>query len=349
MRNIRVVGIDVARGLAILGMFVAHLAMPMPGGWLADGRPSALFAMLAGTGLGFMTARAYRGGDVEVVALRAERGRILRRSAALYGAGAVLMLLGTPVVVILGSYAVMFALMIGFLRYRPGVLLGCAGAVMVLAPPVVAGLRLWVNGEPAAAYGPPVLFELATGYYPALAWIAYLLVGLAVVRLDLTRLAVQLRLLAAGAAAAVAGYGGGLLAMRVFAPAQGGFAAALLSPAPHTDSAPELLGNAGAGVAVIALALLATRAAPGRVLLGPIAATGRLSLSVYSAHIVYIAVLGSDAVWFPQSQAPLLWLVVVTLVAATGWTAWLGQGPLERLVAALAGPRPQRRSVPLTP
>lgn len=333
MRSTRLVGVDVSRGLAILGMFVAHLALPFDGSWLADGRPSALFALLAGTGLGFMTARAWAGGRIDPVALAVQRGRILRRAAVLYVLGLGLMLLGTPVVVILGSYAVMFALMIAFLRARPAALLGWAGLIVIIAPPVVAALRLWVNGEPEAAYGPPVLFEMATGYYPALSWIAYLLVGLAIARLELGRLRVQALLLGAGVLTAAAGYGLGAWAEEALGESASAFASALVSPQPHTDSAPELIGNAGFAVALIALSLLTTRVAAARFVLYPVAATGRLSLTVYSAHIVYIAVLGEDAVWYPTSQAPLLWLVAVTLVASSLWTAMLGQGPLERLVA----------------
>src|SRR5699024_10773067 len=161
------------------------------------------------------------------------------------------------VVVILGSYAVMFALMIPFLACRPAVLLGWAAAIMVIAPPGVAGLRLWINGEVDAAYGPPVLFELATGYYPALSWIAYLLVGLAVMRLDLRRLRTAWLLLAAGAAATAAGYGLGLWAEAALGPGAPPYLIALVSAAPHTDSGPELLGNAGVAVMVVALGVLA--------------------------------------------------------------------------------------------
>ena len=58
----RIVGVDTARGLAVLGMVTAHVGpddawrTTPPGGWsqLADGRPSALFVLLAGVGLALL-------------------------------------------------------------------------------------------------------------------------------------------------------------------------------------------------------------------------------------------------------------------------------------------------------
>lgn len=202
----RIVGIDLARAVAIGGMFVAHLALTSETGWwwLADGRPSALFALLAGCGLGFMTKRAYPD------TVSGHYRRVLLRAVYLGLLGIMLMFLGTPVVVILPSYALMFALTIPFLGAPPRRLFIYAGLVTAVAPPVVQALRLLVTGSPQhSSNWIPGLFELATGYYPALSWLAYSLVGLGLTRLDLGSLRTQLTMMVAGVAASVVGYGGG--------------------------------------------------------------------------------------------------------------------------------------------
>ena len=54
----RVVGVDVARAVALVGMFLAHLTYPE--GVVAEllyGFPSSLFALIAGISMGFMAAR----------------------------------------------------------------------------------------------------------------------------------------------------------------------------------------------------------------------------------------------------------------------------------------------------
>ena len=64
----RLVGLDVARCLALLGMVATHvLDERTPAGdlatsqWLAGGRASALFAVLAGVSLGLMTRAPLHG------------------------------------------------------------------------------------------------------------------------------------------------------------------------------------------------------------------------------------------------------------------------------------------------
>lgn len=319
-------------------MFTAHLAKDDGGGWwwLADGRSSALFALLAGCGLGFMTARAYP----DPGAVRAERPRILLRALWLGVAGVALMFLGTPVVVILSSYALMFALTVPLLHLRPAALLGWAAGVVVLAPPLVQALRVVVNGTPEPGAWLPGLFEVATGYYPALAWLAYSLTGLAVVRLPLGSLRTQALLLAAGATLCAAGYGTGawLEAALGGRSAELTYAMSLVSVEPHTDSGFELLGNIGAALCVIAISLLLTRTLWQRVFWYPLIAAGSMSLTLYVGHLFYIAALGSDAVWHPTSQAPLLWLIVGSVLFATIWKLTLGRGPLERALARLSTP-----------
>src|SRR5699024_5161437 len=96
----------------------------------------------------------------------------------------------------------------------------------------------------------------------------------------------------------------------------------------------------------------------GRLLLLPVSAAGAMALTVYSLHIVYIRILGSQAVWNPVSNLPLIWLVLGTLAAATVWQLLRGQGPFERALHALIRTAPdpapwphpevsQRRRCPL--
>src|SRR5690606_11520134 len=57
----RIDGLDLARGLAVLGMFVAHVGTagnaypPTEVGQLADGRSAALFALLAGVSVALLS------------------------------------------------------------------------------------------------------------------------------------------------------------------------------------------------------------------------------------------------------------------------------------------------------
>lgn len=321
-------------------MFVAHLGLERDTdllsatGWffIAEGRPSALFALLAGVGLAFMTRKARDSGDA--VEWQRQRSRILKRSLVLYVFGWVLTFLGTPIAVILSAYAVMFVLMLPFLRARSSTLLAWAAGILLVAQLPVLAVRLEI-GEASMWRVVPGIGELLTGYYPAISWVAYLLVGLAVGRAGLRSLRTQLVLLGSGVAAALVGYGGGVLLQDLVRPGPDTFAELLVSTQPHADSAVEMVGNTGVAVAVLGLCLLLTRVKVGAVVLTPVSASGAMSLTVYSLHIVYIAILGSDAVFYPESNGPLLWLVIGTFVFATTWHLLWGQGPFERAMHAM--------------
>lgn len=349
----RIVGVDTARGLAVLGMFVAHLGMVRhtdflsPTGWffLADGRPSALFAMLAGIGLVFMTRSAQH----DPGALAGQRHRIVLRALVLYVLGYGLILLGTPVAVILPAYAVLFVLATPFLRLRAGPLLAIAGVVFALMPQVLVLSR-------HAAYGAatpsgnlailPGVAEIWSGYYPAITWIGYILVGVAIGRMDLRRRRTQVALAGIGSAVAVLAYGVGTIAEGAVPGRRGSLPFDLVTIEDHANTTPEMVGNIAFAAAVLGVCLLATSWRPLQVVLHPISAAGAMSLSVYSMHIVYIAVLGVDSVWNPESNGPLIWLVLATLTFAVLWQRFLGQGPLERLLRAAIAPFAPARGQP---
>jgi uncharacterized membrane protein YeiB len=335
----RLVGVDIARGLAVLGMFGAHVGVQQPfdwgepGTWLdvVNGRSSILFAVLAGVSIAIISGRSH---PLDGVPLVQARVRILVRAALIFAIGAVLELLGTPVAVILPYYAVLFVMSLPFLRWAPRALFGLAAAVAVVMPIVVFVPR---QSDQAVGFGPgQVLVDLlVTGYYPCLVWMAFLLAGLGIGRLDLTALGVQWRMLVAGVGLAVLGYGGAAIAAGAMDTS--GRLADLLTSEPHSGSPFEVVGSTGFAIGVIALCLLAARGVLRWVLL-PIAAVGSMALSAYSIQIIALAYVvqasdeGPDFLGFRPDN--LLWLgfVVVALVACTLWFLLLGRGPFERFL-----------------
>jgi uncharacterized protein len=366
----RVVGLDVARGLAVLGMFAAHVGVSEGAAtWLeiADGRSSVLFALVAGVSLAVVT-----GGHRPLTgdALVHARARLLVRAVMLLALVALLDLLGTRVLLILGFYAAYFVLALPFLRWGPRRLAAAAAVVAVVGPPLAywgpevlarAGLHLPDDGSGAATD-----FVLS-GHYPAIVWMAYVFAGMAIGRCDLTSAVLRTRLVVGGLAATALGYlassalvdampsrlpgpqGGGagqlppdlLIEEQVFATTSfPGEPWAWTDPwptgwylaqaGPHHDTFFEVLGSGGFAVAVLGACLFARRV--GALALSPLAATGAMALTVYSLQIV--AIWHWDLVGTP-TNGPLVAMVAVTLVGATLWRLTLGRGPLERLVGAV--------------
>ena len=220
----RIVGLDVARCLALLGMVAVHvLPERAPGGdltvahWVAGGRASALFAVLAGVTLALLTgAGRGRGGARSGARGRARVGvrgllAIAVRALLVATLGLALGGLDSGLAVILTYYGVLFLLGLPFVALGPRALLTLAAGWAVAAPVVSHLVR---PGLPPRTFDVPSFASLAdpgallsdlmlTGYYPAVPWLTYLLAGMAVGRLDLGRPAVAARLALGGVAAAV--------------------------------------------------------------------------------------------------------------------------------------------------
>jgi hypothetical protein len=268
-------------------------------------------------------------------------------------------LLGTPIYLILGYYAAYFVLALPFLRWTSGRLAIAAGVTGVVGPMayywgsealIRAGLRTPSGGT--GALGDFLLF----GYYPAFVWMAYVFAGMAVGRLRLSSPAVGWGLLAVGTGVASAGYGLSTLLVgraggtKVIDDALSAWSAHSRTPdlswgdtwptiayqwiaGPHTNTWAEVFSSGGFAAAVLGLCLILGRYIP-RVL-APVAATGAMALTVYCAQIVVVYVWG-DAATEQTTNWPLLVMILVTMVCATAWRVFLGRGPLERLLGAIA-------------
>ncbi|WP_423494102.1 hypothetical protein IM711_11765 [Microbacterium esteraromaticum] len=399
----RIMGLDVARALALLGMVGAHLGV----GGLVDGRSSILFAVLAGVSVALMTGRTQ---VPESHMLPVLRLRLLGRGAAIFVIGVALEALGTPIAVILTVYGLLYVAAIPFLRWSATRLLIAAGVLAVAAPPLLAGLHA-VNLAASAPGLDLVLF----GTYPITVWLALMLGGMALGRLRLDRVRAAVWMLVVGVVLAAIGYGVGALAEgqggddtatdsyssfsyvddadagkygvpaeefdfggkvcddwgggEIYCYADGGDEVlvddegelgvdeeqsgwttyptqlaeqqpgvmmfdALVAVYPHSGGTAEIVGSGGFAVVVIALCLLVTRWL--RWVLLPLAALGSMPLTGYSAHIlVFLVAAGPMAMPFDTSGW-WGWFSLAMVAAATVWSMFFGQGPLERLVARAA-------------
>ncbi|MGW7366664.1 DUF418 domain-containing protein [Streptomyces sp. NPDC054841] len=377
----RLIGIDLARGLAILGMFAAHVgpdpSVGGPLGWvmeLARGRSAVLFALLAGFTLVLLTGRPQpRTGLAGQQAV----ARVLIRSAVLIALGYALTALGTDVDVILAVYGLLFVLTLPLYRLRAGTLAVIAASTALVLPPVLYLLRMavadgsWADTviafDPLARItGSDGIIELfITGAYPVLTWLSFVIAGMAVAKLDLTRPGVRARMALSGGALAVIGYGGSWLALHLVPgalaavnAATGTTAAAsawwadgvgedpatgvpawLLVAAPHSQTTWSILGNTGVGLVVLAVCLVATApAARLRWATAPVVAVGSISLTAYVGHIIAIKALGISGRQDSAALLTLLGFAVVAMSAALLWTRAFRRGPLEYLLHAVTTP-----------
>ena len=359
-RGERLVGLDVARCLALLGMVSTHVLVPItPEGeisWtqdLAGGRASALFAVLAGVSLALLSGRRHPPtGHARWVAVRALGVRALLIAAL----GLTLGMLDSGLAVILTYYGVMFLLALPFLGLRaPSLALLSAGWLVVV--PVLSHLLRQdlpaARGDNASwgqlADPVPMAWELLlTGYYPALPWLAYLFAGMAIGRSDLGRRALHAGLLVGGVALAIgATRVSDLLTADRFSErelAQFGFGMYgttptdspdyLLLVAPHSSTPFDLAQTIGSSAAVIGgCLLLLSLLPPGGVRgLAVLFGAGTMTLTLYSLHVW----MHTDDVWPPEEPWSMFWYVVILGGIGAVFAAARTRGPLEALIARIA-------------
>ena len=373
-RGSRLVGIDVARCLALIGMMATHMLPGYVDGevtWtqqLAGGRSSALFAVLAGVSLALMTGRQQ---PLHGTRRKAASAGLVVRAGFIAAVGLLLGGLDSGLAVILTYYGLLFVMGLPFVGLRARSL-AALSVVWVLVAPVLSQLVRPHLPEPSLA-SPSVaglahpwqlLTELTfTGYYPTVPWLAYLLVGMALGRLDLRRTRASGLLMAGGLGVALlawtvsrslTGRPDAATALRAtydpdYAPAQAQLESVLThglygtTPseswwwlavvAPHTATPFDLAQTIGSALAVLGLCLLMTRSWS-RVY-AVVFGAGAMTLTLYTAHVL----MRTPQIW--PSPEHGMWVYQTHLLVVLGAGAVFGllglRGPLEAVSARLAG------------
>lgn len=388
----RLIGLDAARGIALFAMMVTHIfALSDPEGlptWAAvfAGRASALFAVLAGCSLVLATRSRMAGSG----RLRDAAPSVLIRAGAIVLIGLCLGSVSTLLAVILVNYGVMFAIAMLFLRLRARTLFVIALVWMALSPVLSMLIRSHFGLEPK--YSAMSWFDLATpltmlhdllltGYYPILQWLAYILLGMAVAKVDIGKHLMSL--FAAGLGLFLVGKGVSWLLLNVAGagPAlvrvselhgtdlnaalfTGSYGVTpttswwwLAIAGPHSGTPFDLLSTAGTALlTIVACQSLAILLGRKTWVLAPLTAPGSMPLSVYSAHVILLQItrpwaeanpmLGGQAMT-PQSVEFILHALVFIGFALLWKLAIGAHGPLEAGVAAVirsASPIPSQVS-----
>lgn len=367
----RLVGLDVARGLALVGMMVVHILPPdgpdgqMTVPWiLSVGKAAALFAVLAGVGIAFASGKRQQ----SIGRRRDAAAASLVVRAAMIGAVGLLLGYVVPAdsaAIILTYYALMFVLAIPLLSLSSRALVVLAAGITVVMPVLSHLVRAQL---PAATGTNPTFTDLLTdpvgltteialtGAYPALPWLAYLCVGLVVGRATLASRAVVAKIGLLGVGIAVAATTGSWLVMNV----GGGWrqleAAALrtLTPTEYTDlvvwgadgtpptASPWWLGTMTPHSATTfdlaftigtSLAVLSAAVLLGRVASGALVPLAAAGSMTLTLYAVHLLMLSSP--WQSENEGVAFALQLVVVFAfALLWSRRFSRGPLEAAVRA---------------
>lgn len=346
----RVDGVDTARGLALIGMFIAHAA-PAAATLeaaellaIADERPRLLFALTAGLALGFISggtrptpaAPGFAGGPARARL----RLQVAIRAVILIALGLIIAATLAPLVfIILDVYGVAFLVMIPLIFVPKWVALGAGVLGLAVAPGLALALSRapWVADARLAGVGLPVDWFIS-GAYPVIEWVPVILIGVALARFGMTRTSVVAWTALTGTIAAVVFLPAGLALIELGAVQQSDPATAAASTGSlAVGESLHALGNVGVGAAIVAAMVTLTALAREPVrrvasaLLSPITAMGAMPFTIYTVHLVVLAAAIRVENGFRTDDSwPLtIGLIVGSMVFAWCWRRFVGRGPLE--------------------
>jgi uncharacterized membrane protein len=361
----RLLGVDAARGIALLGMFAVHVTetlrsdtTPSHTQQFVAGHALATFVLLAGVSLAFTTGPAPAREETRRP-VRGTAAALATRGVLIGVLGLVLNLTDPPAEVILPYYGAMFVLAIPLVHLASRRLILLSAALVLVAPLVVLGSfgvdlpddepTLTSLLHPFTVIAP----LLVSGSYPAVEYMAFLCVGLVLGRLDLASLRVASRIAGGGAALGLAAWLasgvllqlGGLAGLRGAAPsdltAEQARNVILWDPdatqtwwwlaerAPYTVTPLRMLHDIGVAMAVLGCCLVLARILRQPRVMWPLVAVGSMTLTLYAGHIL---VLASGLL---DDHPVLLYgaMVLGAMTFATLWRRTRARGPLEAFVS----------------
>ena len=361
----RLDGLDFARFLAFFGMVLVNFKVAAgatdenAAPWLAslheslEGRAAALFVLLAGVGIDLGAKRIPAGHSLWPV-----QQRLLIRGCILVAFGMLNLLVFEAD--ILHYYGLYFFCAVMFLPLTQKGLLTSA-CILVLAFPVVAIVADYDHGWnwDRLVYSDFwtvkgfLRHSFINGWHPVLPWLAFLLVGMAVARWDLSSQKVRTGLVALGVALMVSAWliaaALNLSATSLVAeePEIADLMLLLISSSPIPPAPIYMLTATGSALVLLSVSLWLGEQTWLRAILSPAFATGRQALTLYIAHILigmgamemvgWVAVdASSEAANLQQATLAAAFFTVAAMIYATLWQKRMGQGPLEKLLRLLS-------------
>jgi uncharacterized membrane protein YeiB len=358
----RIIGYDLARALAVIGMVVVNFKIVMGAGttgpdWLVklagllDGRAAATFVVLAGAGLSLLSGKGRTLNDLDLLAK--DRRILLKRALFLFVVGS----LYTPIwpADILHFYGVYIAVAAFLLAVPTKRLWAYAGSltaafvVMLVAFNYEKGWD-WSTLSYEGLWTPVgmVRHMFFNGFHPVVPWLAFLLLGMILGRLDMSSPVIRRRVFAWGAGLAIAAELVSRTLIRILStganPADREVITAIFGTKPMPPMPLYMIAGAGTACAVIAASIALGEKYGNSAWIRPFVATGQLALTLYVAHVV-IGMGTLEAIGRLENQTLPFAVFASLLFCAAGvifahvWRKRFKRGPLEAVMRVLTDPR----------
>ena len=347
--------IDVARSIAILGMFVIHAvlvlsaSLPRSGPsafvlWLCDGRAAATFVTLAGFGVTRLARKL--GPETATPMLR-------RRALILWIAGCTNLIIWPGD--ILRVYGVALAAAPVMLQWSVRIRVAVSSVLIVAFALLLIPLdwtRHWdlstltyIGVWTPSGFVRNLFFD---GFRPVVPWLAFFLLGTVLADTNLQPRRRQLHLLAGGAALTTTSVLASIGLDRLLVQYVPGVDALTREGVVGTTSLPPMpifvLSAIGTTAVLLGATMLLLPHLPGSLRL-MLSATGRRALTWYLVHVVVLVTLHTTALKNAMTATAAIAVGLGLFVVAALWSYQFRNttGRLESLLRRLSDPRPDAR------
>jgi len=347
----RIIGFDVARALAIFGMVIVNFKIVMSeetGGhewavWFAsifEGRASALFVILAGVGVTFLTNKARQSSDTAIIATT--RLALLKRALLLIAIGLALMPIWDADILHYYGLYFLIAMLIFTLSDQKLLILT---AVFTLVFPILMLLFDYEYGWDWETITYPDFWTiegfarhtLFNGFHPIFPWAAFLVFGMWLGRQNLSKGTVRKQFftyaLLTWVATEILFYGISLLNISD--------EASILTVEPMPPMPQYLLAAGSLAVVLITVCLAVSKHFADSIVIKWLSQTGQLSLTIYLVHVILgmgfleaIGKLEDQTTEFALLSA--LIFCILSIVFSSIWLSYFKAGPLEFVFRKLA-------------
>ena len=351
----RIVGFDIARAFAMLGMIIVNFKTVMNAGengpdWLIafaglfEGRASAVFVVLAGVGISLMTRKARTSN--EPLLIQDYRMTIWKRSLFLFSAGMLLYLFGWSGDIL--HYYGLYMLIASFLIMSSNktILIAFLGFLFI-AQLLQIALNYWQGWNPLLPFMDYLDFWtiegflrnlLYNGYHPLFPWFCFFLLGMWLGRQNVLDRAYRKKMVCYSLLTAVVLESLAFFLMKVSSSSIGLDAVQFLfSTKTYPPNLFYILSSSSTAVAVIVTCIYFAGKFAGSWFTVTMARTGQLALTHYVSH-VFIGI-GLLALLGKLENQTLAFSILysfaffsVSALLSYIWRSRFTRGPLEALV-----------------
>ncbi|WP_459502266.1 DUF418 domain-containing protein [Bacillus sp. C1] len=355
----RIEGLDFARALAMFGMLIVNYkiltgAAGNGPGWLIwfaelfEGRASATFVMLAGIGVALMTKKARSGTPFDI---KQNRMNLWKRSIFLFILGLLLYAVGWTgdILHYYGVYMLVASLFI--IASDRCIFIGVAIFLFVaqILQITINYMKGWHLEKPFIEYIDFWTVEgfvrnlLFNGYHPVFPWICFLLIGMVIGKLDLTKEVIRRKLMVISVILLVVIEVCSQILLRVSLSLLDKESLHFLfqtGPIPPTIF--YIVSNSASAIIVILLSIYITEKLSGHWFTNAIVKTGQLTLTHYVSHVfIGIGILiplnrvENQTLTFALTFSLLFF--IGSIIFSVIWRRKYKRGPIEFIMRKITG------------